>query len=240
MDLSFRKWCGPMYCWRKITEPHLRLLCFHHLLVSWGLSAVQNALFGTSPPPTPFWRHPQITLLFLHPLPYIYPFPTSQSTFLFSGKILVGKEREGEGPMCCKRMWESVVMATFFCSSSLGHSAQVSAQLKVQDRWESTSLHLVPFPWPKVEIKNWSWLPGQPKFNPSNSREKETNKGVETKTLDVLWEATYRHFDSKNVSQGSCACTDTCTHVYSIAPFSPEQHSDFSIRYLSKRKGIKQ
>lgn len=177
---------------------------------------------------SPFWRflrfHLSLWILYHTSVPSLL----AKAYFPFSSEIQACREGEGVVPQCWTGLWDPVVLAIFFCSSSVVHSAQATPQLEGPGQMENSSLLLSLFLRP--EEKHWCWLPGKLNPNPSDSRE-ETNEGVETKTQDILWEVSHRHgiwFSINVLVPRSCAHPDTCKHVYSQAPL-PAQSSTVTL-----------
>lgn len=187
-----------------------------YFIVSWYLSAVQNAFLVTPFLLQSLLKAPKVSSLSLNSIPYICPFSLGQSTFPIL-KWDPSMQRMGRrSASVLDRGVGSCCLGTFFCSSSVVHSAQATHQLEGPGQIENSSPLLSLFLRP--EEKHWCWLPGKLNPNPSDSREKEVNEGVETKTQDVLWEASHRHgtWFSINVHvPRSCAHTNTCKRVYS-------------------------
>lgn len=173
---------------------------------------------------SPFWSF----LRFHLPLWILYhtsvPSLLAKAHFPFSSEIQACREQEGVVPQCWTGLWDPAVLATFFCSSSVVHSAQATSQLEEENSSLLLSLFLRP------EEKHWCWLPGKLNPNPSDSRQ-ETNEGVETKMQDVQWEASHRDgvwFSINVLVPRSCAHTDTYKRVYSQAPL-PAQSSTVTV-----------
>lgn len=118
-------------------------LCFHTLLGFLGPQCCAECLLCDSAPFLVPSGHPKISPLSWRPLPYIHPFSLAKALPIQKRSKQAGRGRSGEKGLSAGRGTRAaVVLATVFCSSSLGRSAQASAPLKGQDRWESTPLHL--------------------------------------------------------------------------------------------------
>lgn len=120
------------------------------------------------------------------------------------------------------------------------------ANWKGQDRWKTLLSISRSFCYQRLRV-GWGgtqgWLPGKLKLTSSDSREKETNKGVKTKTQNTFWEATHRH---GIVTLNKCACHKVPVHAQCVhtcvlrsTPSSAEQHSDCGIRYTQGRQRLR-
>lgn len=145
MALGFRKLLRHCVQLEKITQPHVRATVLLSSSLSPGISMLYRmpSLFVMPlSHPIPFWKAPKFEPLSWYPLSHIFLFTLSQSKFPFLDEIKACRKQEGEEPQCWTGLRDPVVLATFFCSSLLGHSAQTTAQ-----PWQvrNTSLHLTPF-----------------------------------------------------------------------------------------------
>lgn len=156
-----------------MTEPHCTFIV---IIISWDLRATQQAFFDSGPSRSWNSHHTSIPSLLAK----------AHSHSHLRCKQGVG----GRRALVLERGMESVVLATDFCSSALGRSAQIH-----------------------------SWLPGKLKLNPPDSIEQQTKAQKLTQDVlwEATHRHGIVTFIKRVCHKGPCTCTDECTCVHSGA-----------------------